>query len=87
MISPSSVKVRERAAAAEATVVEKDKQLGMWQTFAAERFRSGSKIKCSNPSSNSYPSTNSISQLEEAAVLVRFRPLQVFASKACFVYT
>jgi hypothetical protein len=87
MISPSSVKVRERAAAAEATVVEKDKQLGMWQAFAAERFRSGSKIKCSNPSSNSYPSTNSISQLEEAAVLVRFRPLQVCASKACFVYT
>ena len=86
MISPSSVKVRERAAAAEATVVEKDKQLGMWQAFAAERFRSGSKIKCSNPSSNSYPSTNSISQLEEA-VLVRFTPLKVCASKACFVYT
>jgi|AntAceMinimDraft_5_1070358.scaffolds.fasta_scaffold68041_1 hypothetical protein len=36
MISPSSVKVRGRAAAAEATFVEKDKQLEMWQVFAAE---------------------------------------------------
>jgi hypothetical protein len=41
MISPSSVKVRERAAAAEATAVEKDKQLGMWRAFT--------KISCSLP--------------------------------------
>ena len=36
MISPGSVRERERAAAAKATVAEKDKQLGMWQAFAAE---------------------------------------------------
>ena len=40
MISPGSVQVRERAAAAEATNVEKDKQLEMVKAFAAESAES-----------------------------------------------
>jgi hypothetical protein len=40
LLSPGSVQVRERAAAAEATNVEKDKQLDMLKAFAAESAES-----------------------------------------------